>query len=317
MSSPTTSYSLPSYLVTPSELSTALSKNIHSRLSTAPRIIPLSAAWFLPNDPQKRTGWGSYVAKRIPHSRFFDLDKVKDEESPYPHMLPTPEVFAREMGKLGIKRDDTVVVYDTAEVGIFSAPRVAWTLRVFGHPEVHLLNNFRAWVDEGYPVEEGEPSENVEEVAYAVPEMNNSMVVAFEEVKERVTEQGKEGAEEVQVLDARPEGRWKGTAPEPRKGLSPGHMPNSLNIPHTTLLDPKTGAFLPTEKLKQIFQEKGVDPSKPIISSCGTGVTATVVDTALTEAGFNPDTRQVYDGSWTEWAQRVKQGENLIVKEEN
>lgn len=133
-------------------------------------------------------------------------------------MLPTPEVFAREMGKLGIRRDDTVVVYDTDELGIFSAPRVAWTFRVFGHPEVHVLNNFRRWVQEGYPVEQGEPKEEVDEVAYGRPELNRDMVVAFEEVKERVEEQGKEGAEEIQVLDARPEGRWKGTAPEPRKG---------------------------------------------------------------------------------------------------
>ena len=212
-------YTLSSYLVSPSELSSALQKNIHSRLSTAPRIIPLSAAWFLPNDPEQRTGWASFVAKRIPRSRFFDLDKVKDEESPYPHMLPTPEVFAREMGKLGIKRDDTVVVYDTAELGIFSAPRVAWTLKVFGHEDVHVLNNFRRWVDEGYPVEEGEPTGMVNEVEYPVPEMKQGMVVAFGEVKERVSEQGKEGAEPIQILDARPEGRWKGTAQEPRKGM--------------------------------------------------------------------------------------------------
>jgi thiosulfate/3-mercaptopyruvate sulfurtransferase len=213
-------YTLESYLVTPSELNTALQKNIHSRLSTAPRIIPLSAAWFLPNDAQKRTGYASFVAKRIPRSRFFDLDKVKDDSSPYPHMLPSPEVFAREMGQLGINRDDAVVVYDTAELGLFSAPRVAWTLRVFGHPEVHVLNNFRRWVDEGFPVEEGEPTDYRRITEYPVPEMNRDMVVAFEEVKERVQEQGKEGAEKVQILDARPEARWKGAADEPRKGES-------------------------------------------------------------------------------------------------
>lgn len=332
MSSSST-YTLDSYLVTPAELSSALSKNIHSRLSTAPRIIPLSAAWFLPNDPQKRTGWDSFVAKRIPRSRFFDLDKIKDENSPYPHMLPTPEVFAREMGAMGINRDDTVVVYDTAELGIFSAPRVAWTLRVFGHPEVHILNNFRLWVEQGYPVDEGEPSGEKKIREYPVPEMNKDMVVAFEEVKERVMEQGKEGAENIYILDARPEGRWKGTAEEPRKGvyypliwpdhdadsgtgLSSGHMPGSMSLPHSSLLDPKTGTYLPADELRKVFESKGINPGVPIISSCGTGVTASVVDTALGEAGYDQGSRRIYDGSWTEWAQRVKQGENLIVKED-
>lgn len=211
-------YALDTYLVTPAELNSALKKNIHSRLSTAPRIIPLSAAWFLPNDPQKRTGYPSFVARRIPRSRFFDIDRVKDADSPYPHMLPSPAAFAREMGQLGINRDDTVVVYDTAELGIFSAPRVAWTLRVFGHPDVHVLNNFRTWLDQGFPVEEGEPTDYRRITDYPVPDLNGDMVAAFEEVKERVQEQGKEGAEKVQILDARPEGRWKGTSEEPRKG---------------------------------------------------------------------------------------------------
>ena len=92
-----------------------------------------------------------FKAKRIPSARFFDLDAVKDHESPYPHMLPTAEVFAKSMQDLGIRKDDTLVVYDTQELGIFSAPRVGWTLKVFGHPEVHVLNNFRLWVQQGYP----------------------------------------------------------------------------------------------------------------------------------------------------------------------
>lgn len=146
-------------------------------------------------------------------------------------MLPTPEVFAREMGAMGINRDDTVVVYDTAELGIFSAPRVAWTLRVFGHPDVHILNNFRLWVEEGYPIDEGEPTGEKKIREYPVPEMNKDMIVAFEEIKERVMEQGKEGAENIQILDARPEGRWKGTAEEPRKGMqSLLHLPNVRTI---------------------------------------------------------------------------------------
>lgn len=144
-------------LVTPAELHAALKKNVPTKISTSPRVIPLCAAWFLPNDLQGRTGIESFKNSRVPTARFFDLDAVKDHDSPYPHMLPTSEGFAEAMRALGIRRDDEIVVYDTEELGIFSAPRVSWTLRVFGHPKVHLLNNFKTWVKEGYPTESGEP----------------------------------------------------------------------------------------------------------------------------------------------------------------
>lgn len=132
-------------------------------------------------------------------------------------MLPTPETFAKEIGKLGIRRDDSVVVYDTAELGIFSAPRVAWTLRVFGHQGVHILNNFKLWVEQAYPIESGEP-QPVEQVYYPVPQLDESKVVLFKEMKERALERGKEGAEPVLVLDARSQGRFDGTEKEPRPG---------------------------------------------------------------------------------------------------
>lgn len=209
-------YTLDSYLVTPADLNSALQKNVHSKLSTAPRAIPLCASWFLPNDG--RDGRETFVAQRIPHARFFDLDAVKDPHSPYPHMLPDAAQFAAAMRNLGIRREDSVVVYDSKELGIFSAPRVGWTLQVFGHPNVHILNNFRKWVDEGYPTESGEPGK-VLKVDYDVPELDEAKVVAFNEVRDIAKEQGKEGAEEVQILDARSLGRWKGVDPEPREGL--------------------------------------------------------------------------------------------------
>ncbi|OCK79841.1 thiosulfate sulfurtransferas-like protein [Lepidopterella palustris CBS 459.81] len=304
-------YTLSSYLVTPAQLNSALQKNIHSRLSTAPRIIPLCATWFLPNDG--RNGIDTFIAGRIPRARFFDLDAVKDPNSPYPHMLPSPEDFASAMGQLGIRRDDSVVVYDSKELGIFSAPRVGWTLRAFGHSNVHILNNFRLWCEEGYPVESGEP-EAVDPVEYAVPQLDMSKVVAFEQVKEIALEQGKEGAEEVQILDARSEARWRGTEPEPRPGLPSGHIPHSISVPVSALLDAKTKAFLTSQELQTLFKSKGIDPSKPIITSCGTGVTAAVIDAALIEAGYPEDKKKLYDGSWTEWAQRVKPSDNLILK---
>lgn len=208
-------YTLSSYLITPSELNGALQKNVHSKISTAPKIIPLCASWFLPNDG--RNGYEKFKEGRIPHSRFFDLDAIKDPDSPYPHMLPSATDFAKAMGQLGIRRDDSVVVYDSKELGIFSAPRVGWTLQVFGHPNVHVLNNFRKYVEEGYDLESGEVHP-VEPVEYAVPELDGSKVVSFEEVRDIAKEQGKEGAEEVQILDARSKGRWEGTEPEPREG---------------------------------------------------------------------------------------------------
>ncbi|KAL2038295.1 hypothetical protein N7G274_008944 [Stereocaulon virgatum] len=298
--------SLKSYIVTPKELSHALSKNVPTKISTAPRIIPVCASWFLPNDPEKRTGQQVFKEQRIPSARFFDLDAVKDHDSPYPHMLPTAEGFAKAMQEMGIRKDDEVVVYDSKELGLFSAPRVGWTFRVFGHPYVHVLNNFRLWVEQGYPTESGEPEAlNDRPSHYPEPSVNPGMVVKYAEIKEIAKDYGKEGAEGIQILDARPQARWAGTAPEPRPGLPSGHIPGSISVPHSELLDPKTGALLPAEKLRKIFESKGVDPEKPIISSCGTGVTAAVIETALGEAGLGRvDDRRLYDGSWTEWAQR-------------
>ncbi|KAI1375447.1 thiosulfate sulfurtransferase [Hypoxylon crocopeplum] len=305
---------LSSYLVTPKELAEALKQSPPSPINSEPRVIPLCASWFLPNDERK--GIEVYREKRIPRARFFDLDKVIDKRSPYPHMLPSAKTFAEAMSELGIRKEDTVVVYDSKELGIFSAPRVGWTLRVFGHPNVHVLNNFKLWVEEGYPTESGELY-SVECNPYPIPKVDESKVVSFEQVREVALDHNKEGAEGIQIIDARPNGRFTGKDPEPREGLSSGHMPGSINIPFSSVLDPQTKAFLPKEQLKKLFEEKGVDPSKPIIATCGTGVTAVVIETALEEAGYgNPEARRVYDGSWTEWAQRVNPSDSLIRKDE-
>ncbi|KAF7537995.1 hypothetical protein G7Z17_g12741 [Cylindrodendrum hubeiense] len=288
---------LSSYIVTPKELHEALDKNPPSPISTDPRVIPLCASWFLPNDG--RTGIQTFREQRIPRARFFDLDKVIDKRSPYPHMLPDAKGFAAAMSELGIRKEDTVVVYDTKELGIFSAPRVGWTLKVFGHDKVHILNNFKLWVEEGLPTESGELY-SIECYPYPIPNVENSQVASFEEVKQLAQDYNKEGTEGVQILDARPNARFTGEAPEPREGLSSGHIPGSISIPFNAVLDPETKAFLPRDQLKKVLEEKGVDPTKPIISSCGTGVTACVIETALEEAGIgSSESRRVYDGSWT------------------
>lgn len=291
--------SFSSYLVTPKELSEALKKNSPTKISTSPRVIPLCAAWFMPNDPEGRKGIDSFRHSRIPKAQFFDIDAIKDKDSPYPHMLPTCETFAEAMSSLGIRRDDEVVVYDTAELGIFSAPRVGWTLRVFGHPYVHILNNYRLWIEQGFPTESGEPAP-VEKTKYPVPTYDSKLVISFREMKELALDYGKEGAEEVEILDARSYGRWAGKDPEPRAGLPSGHVPGSKSMPFQELLDPETKTYLPSAQLKKVFEDHKVDATRSIISSCGTGVTATIIETALAEAEYGePSLRRVYDGSWT------------------
>ncbi|EPE04671.1 thiosulfate sulfurtransferase [Ophiostoma piceae UAMH 11346] len=306
--------SFSSYLVAPKELSEALKKNPPSPISTDPRVIPLCASWFMPNDPEGRTGIQVFRKQRIPKARFFDLDKVIDRRSPYPHMLPSAKDFAAAMSELGIRREDTVVVYDSKELGIFSAPRVGWTLKTFGHPKVHILNNFRAWVEDGLPTETGEMY-SVECCVYPIPDIDETKVASYDDVRKIASDHNKEGPSGVQIIDARSSGRFTGEAPEPRPGLSSGHMPGAVNIPFDAVLDPATKKFLSADKLRAIFESKGLDTEKPIVSSCGTGVTACVIETALGEAQFGPpESRRVYDGSWTEWAQRVSPSDSLIKK---
>lgn len=293
------SHGFSSYIVTPKEVDKALKKNAPTAISTAPKVIPVCAAWFMPNDPEKRTGLEVFKQKRIPTARFFDIDEIKDHESDFPHMLPTCDAFAEAMSKLGIRKEDELVIYDTEELGLFSAPRVAWTMRVYGHPKVHLLNNFRLWVKEGFPLETGPPEvPNISK--YPVPSYNTDMVVKFAEMKTIGYDHGKEGSEDIQILDARSKGRWEGTEPEPRPGLKSGHMPGSVNVPFQELLDPEMKTLLSAEELKKVFESKQIDPSRAIITTCGTGVTAAIIEAALKEASYGSEhDRRLYDGSWT------------------
>jgi thiosulfate/3-mercaptopyruvate sulfurtransferase len=194
------------FTVTPAELLAEL-KN-PNRTS---RIVPVSAEWYLPNDT--RTGYSEYLKQRIPGARFFDLDAIKDPVSPYPHMLPDGATFAKAMGELGIKREDTVVVYDSPHIGVFSGPRAAWTFRVFGHEKVHLLNNFKVWKEMGLPMESGEV-ERWDKTQYPVAQLEEGLVVGFGEMM-KLAEGARDG---VEIIDARPKGRFEGKDPEPRPG---------------------------------------------------------------------------------------------------
>ncbi|MCJ1380050.1 hypothetical protein MMC17_003153 [Xylographa soralifera] len=226
------------------------------------RIIPLCAPWFLPNDAQQRTGPQVYKEAHIPGALLLTSISSK-------------------------------------ELGIFSAPRVGWTFKVFGHDKVHVLNKFKTWVEHGYPIESGAPdkSNSVTESEYPVPVFNAVRVVGFDKMKTIASQ----SCQAAQVLDARPHGRWLGKDPEPRPGLPSGHMPGSFSIPFVEVLDPSSKAMLSPEELKKYFEGKGVDGSKPVIASCETGVTAAVVDLALEQAfgKGSGETRGLYDGSWT------------------
>ncbi|KAI9726893.1 MAG: hypothetical protein M1828_000241 [Chrysothrix sp. TS-e1954] len=296
------------YVVAPKELNEAMQVDQDGDRP----VVPLCASWFLPNDPDKRSGYATYKHERIPGARFFDLDAVKDSKSQLPHMTPSASEFATAMSILGIINDDCVVVYDTKELGIFSAPRVAWMLKVLGHEKVHVLNNFRLWVEQELPTESGEPQQ-IATTQYNPATANRpTEIVDFDKVRS-VIEAKRKDEDSITVIDARPSGRWHGTHPEPRPGLPSGHMPGSINVPFMDVLDPTTKALLPSNELIGIFNSHGVDPSMAVISSCGTGVSAAVIDLALAEAGHASE-RRIYDGSWTEWAQRVSEKDSLIER---
>lgn len=252
----------------------------------APDVVVVDGSWYLPvhqKDPH-----ADYAERRIPGALRFDIDTVKDLQSTLPHMLPRPEAFAAAVGAMGIGDGMRIVVYDG--LGLFSAPRVRWTFKTFGAKDVVILEGgFPKWQAEGRPVEEGPPRARAARSFTA--RLDHSAVVDGDDVTRAIA------SGQIQVVDARPADRFRGEAPEPRAGVRSGHIPGSLNLPFPAIME--AGALKSPEAIRSAFQEAGVDLDKPLITSCGSGVSAAILSAALETIG--KPARALYDGSWADW----------------
>ncbi|KAG8436273.1 hypothetical protein GDO86_007396 [Hymenochirus boettgeri] len=274
-------------LVSPSWLSAALKE---SHVGASLRI--LDASFYFPaiRDARKE-----YEEQHIPGASYFDIDKCKDKTSPYEVMLPSESDFAKYVGNLGINNETHVVVYDADHLGMYYAPRAWWMFKVFGHQKVSVLDGgFRNWLKQGLPVTAEVPEVKPEKF-HAV--LNSFLVKRYEDIQRNMD------SKEFQLVDSRSEGRYQGTEPEPGEGVDPGHIPGSLNLPFTSFLT-EEGYEKSPEEIRQLFQDKGIDLSKPLTITCRRGVTACQLVMASYILG-KEDTG-LYDGSWFEWFHRAK-----------
>lgn len=254
---------------------------------SAPDLVVLDASWYLPQ--QKRDPRKEYAEARIPGALFFDIEDLSDEKSDLPHMLPSTVKFSSRMTEMGVGDGTRVVVYDSS--GILSAPRAWWMLRVMGHQDVAVLNGgLPKWRAEMRPVDDGPPRKRAR--AHFTPKFNAALLAELDDIRNYIDNGG------VQIVDARSAARFSGEQPEPRPGLTMGHMPGAINVPFPKVLN-AAGTMKSVEEIREAFEASGVDLKKPIATTCGSGVTASILTLALAALG-RADV-SVYDGSWAEW----------------
>jgi thiosulfate/3-mercaptopyruvate sulfurtransferase len=253
----------------------------------APDLVIIDASWHMPSDGKDARA--EYLAEHIPGAIFFDIDEIADTKSNLPHMLPPPENFSSLMRALGIGDGSRIVVYDSS--GILSAARVWWTFRVMGVEDVTVLNGgLPKWKREGLPLENGAP--RLRSARHFTSRRNADLVRDVYDMKALLKDHSAE------IVDARAVERFAGRAPEPRPGLRSGHIPGAHNVPYGKVLKPD-GTLKSATELETLFNQAGVDLTRPVVTSCGSGITASVLALALAEIGHRRTA--VYDGSWSEW----------------
>jgi thiosulfate/3-mercaptopyruvate sulfurtransferase len=251
-----------------------------------PTVRILDATFVLPGETP--TGWERYAAAHIPGARYFDIKRIADTASPYPNMLPSPEQFAASVGALGISNAHTVIVYDSTLLG---AARVWWMFRIFGHADVRILDGgLQRWLAEGYPVTDETPAPPIP--AQFTAHFHPELLATFSQMQALVDHK------DTQIVDVRSPARFSGAEPEPRAGMRSGHIPGSCNVHYKRFFNPD-GTLLPPPALRDLFADAQLDPAQPLVTTCGSGVSAPIAALAAYQLGI--ENVAVYDGSWSEW----------------
>lgn len=253
---------------------------------SAPDLRVVDASWHLPDSG--RDAAAEYREQHIPGAVYLDLDDISDEASDLPHMMPPAEKFASRVRNLGLGDGNRIIVYDS--VGIYSAARAWWMFRFHGHEEVAVLDGgLPKWLAEGHPVDDMPP---VPKMRHFTPRLNWLLLRNADQVAQASATSGE------LIVDARAGARFRGEAEEPRPGLRRGHIPGAVNLPFNRVLN-SDGTLRSADEIRERFQTAGVDLSRPIATSCGSGITAAVLNLALHQLGH--PAHALYDGSWSEW----------------